>query len=86
MDAEQVLITTTLKFKGRVYDKGSILSAPLPPEIITELRLGSGLITVLKRTEPKPEPKPKPIPIVLPEVVKEIPIPKPKPGRRKKVK
>ena len=93
MDAEQVLITVNLKFGGKVYDKGSILSAPLPPEIIAELRSGSKSITILKRIAPIEKPKI----LVEPEIVirhislksepeASIPIPKPKRGRRKKSK
>jgi hypothetical protein len=92
VDAEQVLITVNLKFGGKVYDKGSILSAPLPPEIIAELRSGSKSITILKRIVPIEKPKI----LVEPEVIPpksepKVPIPPPpagklKRGRRKKLK
>jgi hypothetical protein len=53
---EQVQLKVTLQ-AGKLWEKGAILTAPIPPEILKEIELKTGTVKVLKVAEKKLPPK-----------------------------
>ena len=45
---ESVQLLVTLQAGKKVWVKGSVLEAPLPPEIMSEIRANTGTVKVLK--------------------------------------
>lgn len=45
---EQVQLLVTLQAGKKVWVKGSVVEAPLPPEIMSEIRANTGTVKVLK--------------------------------------
>lgn len=45
---EKVMINTTLKAGKNVWEEGTILEAPLPPDIQNEIYAQTGTVTVLE--------------------------------------
>lgn len=48
MKVERVKVLTTLKAGDKVWGKGEILSSPIPADIISEIRAGTGTVEVLE--------------------------------------
>ena len=47
MTVEKVQLNVTLSGGGCVWQKGTVLSSPLPPTILKEIELNTGTVTVL---------------------------------------
>lgn len=82
MDVERLRVLVTLKAGDKVWNKGCIVNAPIPPVLMSELRYGSGTVEVLERKASAPSPPqlspPEPVaeePIVKePEAEVELPV------------
>ena len=48
MKIERVKVLTTLKAGPEVWNKGQILTSPIPQAILSEIRAGTGLVEVLE--------------------------------------
>jgi len=44
---EKVIINTTLKAGEKVWEKGEILSPPLPPDILNEIYAKTGTVSII---------------------------------------
>ena len=55
-----VRLNVTLKVGRQIWSKGSIVNAPIPNELLTEVTRGTGTVTVLK-TAPKKVVSPPPL-------------------------
>jgi hypothetical protein len=76
VDAEKVQMIVSLKFGERVYLKGTILTAPFPAEIVSELRANASVIPVLRTIsiiERKQDEPPKASVPIIPDIVEELP-------------
>lgn len=51
MSIEKVLIETTLKAGKNVWEKGVVLTAPLPPDILDEIYRNTGTVKVIDGSE-----------------------------------
>jgi len=54
MDIERVQLNVSLKAGGKVWLKGQIFSAPLPPFITAEVRANTGTVRILERKKSEP--------------------------------
>lgn len=45
---EKVIIKRTLKAGKTVWEEGAVLKAPLPPDILEEIRLNTGTVGVIE--------------------------------------
>ena len=48
MHIEKIKILVNLKAGNKRWEKGSIIEAPIPPELISEVRADTGLIEILE--------------------------------------
>ena len=53
---EKVILTKTLKAGQKVWEEGTVLEAPLPPDILNEIYAQTGLVKVIQG-EPRSEAK-----------------------------
>lgn len=61
MKIEKVLIEKTLKAGDTVWEKGTVVDAPIPKEILNECSYGTGTVKILKQVREnviKPTPAP----------------------------